>query len=163
MVTDYDYRSYQRAGEQRSEGTPISQTPPMPSPLWGTPVDRAWVKNAHRILTLAAFRDAAPQQDEVVSLSDHIAKLLRWWHRDTDGYSLFEQKQRHEAYQTILSYREKAVRYMLEDLRDNDGFWYVALHEITGAEPPIPDGYTTDFFGEREAWLQWSRQQDRAV
>ncbi len=161
MVTEYAPYGLKRD----TAGTAEFPSIPLTAPTSGMPADSAWVERATWLLAQAAKKEQGQQYSAppIIPLREHLAKLARWWHKDTDAYSLFAQKQRHEAYQSILAYKDEAVRFMLEDLRDNDGFWYVALHQITDAEPPIPSGFASDFYGEKEAWLRWGRAHGYSV
>jgi hypothetical protein len=90
-------------------------------------------------------------------LREQFRALADWWHEATDALSSPDEKAEHEAYQRIVSLGRPALRYILEDLRDHGGHWFMALEEITHMEPPIPAGVTPSLRAERDAWLSWGR------
>lgn len=83
--------------------------------------------------------------------------LADWWHEATDALSSPDEKADHAAYQRIIGLGHPVLRYILEDLRDHGGHWFMALEEITHMEPPIRDGVTPSLRAERDAWLSWGR------
>ena len=95
--------------------------------------------------------------DDHVPIRDYFSVLADIWRRDTAAFSTFAQKQRHEAYRAIIALHERAIPYMLLDMRDNNAPWYIALEQITRESPPIPSGYPSNFWGEKEAWIRWGR------
>ena len=101
-------------------------------------------------------RSPPEQQPHVREL---FAVLAGWWHEATDAMSSAEQKARHRAHQRIVAMGPDAVPFILEELRDRGGHWYMALEEITGDLPIIPAGLPTNIRGEREAWLKWGKSR----
>jgi hypothetical protein len=90
-------------------------------------------------------------------LREQFRALADWWHDATDALSSPDEKAEHAAYRRIVSLGQPALRYVLEDLRDHGGHWFMALEEITHMEPPIPAGVTPSLRAERDAWLSWGR------
>lgn len=93
---------------------------------------------------------ANPSRREFRNLAD-------WWHEATDALSSPDEKVDHVAYQRIMRSGDQMLRYILEDLRDHGGHWFVALEEITKMGPPIPAGVTPSLRAERDAWLSWGK------
>ena len=93
---------------------------------------------------------ANPLQREFRNLAD-------WWHEATDALSSPDEKVDHVAYQRIIKLDQSILPYILEDLRDHGGHWFVALEEITQMGPPIPNGVTPSLRAERDAWLSWGK------
>jgi len=90
-------------------------------------------------------------------LREQFRALADWWHDATDALSSPDEKAEHVAYRRIVGAGRPVLRYILEDLRDHGGHWFMALEEITHMEPPIPDGVTPSLRAERDAWLSWGR------
>ncbi len=90
-------------------------------------------------------------------LRREFRNLADWWHEATDALSSPDEKVDHVAYQRIMRSGDQMLRYILEDLRDHGGHWFVALEEITKMGPPIPAGVTPSLRAERDAWLSWGK------
>lgn len=86
--------------------------------------------------------------------------LAEWWHADTDALSNPRRKIAHRAYRRIIELGNDVVPYILEDLRDNGGDWFVALETITNVQP-VPEALYDNYHAVKEAWLHWGRQQEQ--
>ena len=84
-------------------------------------------------------------------------ELAKEWHDATDHLSSPSQIAMHPAYQRIIGMGPSVVPFILEDLRQNGGEWYWALHAITG-ESPVPSGVSHSSREVREIWLRWGRE-----
>jgi hypothetical protein len=85
--------------------------------------------------------------------------------------SKFKTTLEHPAFREIVAMGEKVVPLILAYLqRGGNGFIWLALPEVTGANPPIPEGYRRnreitagwigwDIEGMEAAWLAWGREQ----
>jgi hypothetical protein len=90
---------------------------------------------------------------------------------DSRYSSKFKTTLQHPAFREIVAMGQRAVPLILAYLRRNgDGFIWLALPEITGANPPIPEGRKGnqavapgwvgwDIRGMEAAWLAWGREQ----
>jgi len=90
-------------------------------------------------------------------LRREFRNLADWWHEATDALSSPDEKVKHEAYRRIIKLDQPVLPYILEDLRDHGGLWFVALEKIAKMGPPIPDGVTPSLRAERDAWLAWGK------
>lgn len=93
-----------------------------------------------------------------VTHADLFAALAAWWHETTDALPP-QRKLEHFAYRGIIEWGEVMVPYILTDLRDRGGDWYVALEKITGAQP-VPkadDGIRSRM---RDHWYEWGRRNN---
>jgi hypothetical protein len=83
-------------------------------------------------------------------------QLVSWWRSDTLIATL-PQMFRHPAYEAMISLGWPAVPYILAEMNQRPGHWFVALHAITGIDPS-PEGATFD--EAVVAWMAWGRSQE---
>ena len=77
-------------------------------------------------------------------LVKRFAELTAAWKDGTRFSSRMNSMAEHPAFREIVAMGEKAVPLLLADLEKNGGFGFLALKEITGADPPIPAGHVGD-------------------
>ena len=94
---------------------------------------------------------------EPVALHTEFLTLVAQWREETAGYSLITPKISHPAYLRIIGMGPIAVPWILEELKERGGHWFVALRSITGANPVLCEdrGRIPKM---REAWLAWARE-----
>jgi hypothetical protein len=80
------------------------------------------------------------------------------WRQETGHLSSPTQIAMHKNYQRIIAAGPAALPYILRDLRDHGGQWYLALRAITRQSPVTPEmaGKSKEV---RQAWLNWGREQ----
>jgi hypothetical protein len=90
---------------------------------------------------------------------------------DTAHSSKMRARIEHPAFREIVAMGERAVPLILARLEGGQGgFLWLALPEITGANPPIPEGHQGnevvapdmvgfDIKGMKAAWIAWGREQ----
>ena len=87
--------------------------------------------------------------------------------KDTGFSSRISDRVEHPAYQQVIKMGEPVLplifRYMDEG---KGGFWFDALHAITGADPtlppkqlPAPGWVALDIKAMHKAWLDWGLEQ----
>jgi hypothetical protein len=74
-------------------------------------------------------------------LVKRFAELSVAWKEGTRFSSRMNGMAEHPDYQEIVAMGEKAVPLILADLEKNGGVGFLALKEITAADPPIPAGH----------------------
>lgn len=85
-------------------------------------------------------------------LEHEFEELSARWRAETSHLSSIERKVLHPAYQRIIGMGKAAVPFVLMELKARGGFWFWALHHMTGEDPA--HGATT--IGDaRAAWLSW--------
>jgi hypothetical protein len=89
------------------------------------------------------------------TLRSKVKELAEFWRQETAHLSSIEKKVMHPAYQSIIAMGKPAVPFVLEELRDNRGHWFWALHFMTGVDPTT-EGDNVE--RSRAAWLEWGRQ-----
>ncbi len=95
-----------------------------------------------------------------------FAELTATWREATRFSSKMKARLEHPAFREIVAMGENAVPLLLSELEKNGGFGFLILQEITGVEPPIPEGFpgnraihagwvAWDIEGMQAAWLAW--------
>ena len=78
------------------------------------------------------------------------------WREETFGQSLAAPGILHPAYLRIIGMGEQAIPWILEELEERGGQWYVALQSITG-EDPVAKKDRGQRPKMRAAWHEWGR------
>lgn len=85
-------------------------------------------------------------------------ELRRQWRNDTKYISSATQICEHPAYQKIIAIGEPMLPFIIEEVRNERGHWFYALHKITGF---VPDNIQNLPFAQiRQAWLDWFENQN---
>ena len=90
-------------------------------------------------------------------LAKRFAALAARWKKETLHHSRMDKVAAHPAHREIIAMGEKVVPLILADLEKTLAPWFMALDEITGADP-IPEedaGYVDKMAA---AWLAWGRE-----
>jgi hypothetical protein len=95
--------------------------------------------------------------EEADDLEDEFNELADEWQSDTRFSSSPQQIASHPAYLRIIGFGDRSVALILNDLRQRDGLWFVALRAITGASP-APAAVAGNMPAIRDAWLDWGRR-----
>ncbi len=102
--------------------------------------------------------EALPPVEEtdpvVASLRQEFAELVATWRAETAGLSSPRAMARHHAYQRIIDLGEPAIPLILQDMKENGGWWDPALRALTG-QNPVPESARGSPPLNDEAWLQW--------
>ena len=88
-------------------------------------------------------------------------KLHQDWREDTKFESSATKIVEHPAYQKIISWGAPMIPFILEEIHEGSNHWFYALQEITGFTPPHAEKLS--FEALRDAWLDWSEQQEKTV
>lgn len=87
-------------------------------------------------------------------------ELRQQWRQDTKYLSSASQIVEHPAYQQIIELGEPMLPFILEEVRNERGHWFFALHKITGH---VPDNIQNLTFAQiRQAWLDWFKDQNNS-
>ena len=89
------------------------------------------------------------------ALARRFHSLTAQWKKDTEFLSSATKMSEHPAYQAIIGMGKTALPFIFDALRHEPDHWFVALRQITGENPVIPDdrGYMLRM---TQAWLQWA-------
>ncbi|HEX9391005.1 MAG TPA: hypothetical protein VF928_06805 [Usitatibacteraceae bacterium] len=83
--------------------------------------------------------------------------LAKEWKRDTIALSSWDAIVLHPSHLKIIGLGSQALSWILADLQENGGLWFVALESISG-ENPVPEqmrGRTKDM---KNIWLKWGQE-----
>ena len=92
----------------------------------------------------------------IESKSKVFKKLAESWHKDTGHYSFSYLITSHEAYLKIIAMGAVAIPFILQDLQECGGNWYVALRILSGQDP-VPLKSKGDVPLMKESWFRWGR------
>ena len=109
-----------------------------------------------------------PESD--AELAKRFAALVTRWRDEYGHTSKMKTMTERPSFREIVAMGEKAIPLILAHLEKNGGFLFLALQNITGVEPPIPDGFRGnkeicdgwtgyDIKGTQAAWLAWGREK----
>lgn len=93
---------------------------------------------------------------DIKSKSRLFNRLSENWHKDTDHHSFSHLITNHEAYLKIIAMGTVAIPFILQDLQERGGNWYVALR-ILSDQDPVPLESKGNVPLMNESWLQWGR------
>ena len=122
--------------------------------------------NTRRIDALASAQagrheeaeNSGTRSRELVKLHNKFVTLVAQWREETAGYSTITPKVAHPAYLRIIGMGPVAVPWILRELEEHGGHWYVALRSITDANP-VPHEDRGRIPKMRAAWLTWARDE----
>lgn len=90
------------------------------------------------------------------NVEEQFRTYAETWKRQTLHLSSAVKITNHPAYREIVKMGMAVVPLILKELSREPDHWFVALHEITGADP-IPKGSQDCFAEMAEAWLSWGK------
>ncbi len=101
----------------------------------------------------------SPCEDEMIDYRrERFDRLVRRWREETKWLSSTTEIAMHPAYQAIIGMGPEALPMIIDDLRDNSGYWYWALQAISNEEPvpPCDRGVINRM---KAAWLRWAEEK----
>lgn len=107
------------------------------------------------------FVPIAETNGPTASLRGQFSKLVSEWRAETAGLSSPRAIAGHHAYQRIIAMGAPVIPFILQDMKDNGGWWYPALRTLTGVNP-VPESAKGSPPLNDEAWLQWGRDNGYA-
>jgi hypothetical protein len=115
---------------------------------------------------LAAFRDWFAAFNAVPSYAGKPPEtvqarfrcLAKEWEDAVAHHSSWTVRHHHPAYRKIIGLGPEVVPFLLRDMEDYHKHWFVALREITGADP-VPESAAGNIPKIVQAWLQWAREK----
>ena len=95
--------------------------------------------------------------DDTTTHDSKFQDLAQSWKHGTWHMSSIKDMIEHPAYRAIIKMGEPAVPLLLKELQTDIDHWFIALSEITGANPvPREDAGVVEKM--RESWLSWGRK-----
>ena len=93
------------------------------------------------------------------SLEAEFQRCAAAWKRDTGHLSVEGEIATHEAYQSIISMGAPAIPLIMEDLRQEPHHWFIALDELTGESPELPEEDWGSIDALSDAWVKWGKSK----
>ncbi|MDE2687317.1 MAG: hypothetical protein OXI16_07460 [Chloroflexota bacterium] len=94
-----------------------------------------------------------------IGIEDAFQRCAAAWKRDTGHLSVEGEIATHEAYQSIISMGAPAIPLILEDLRQEPHHWFIALGELTGESPELPEEDYGSIDALSDAWVEWGKSK----
>jgi hypothetical protein len=91
-------------------------------------------------------------------LEQRFARLADVWLKETAVLSSPERMMAHPAFQEIVSMGEAVIPCILRVMGKSEGYWFLALGEIT-EEQPFPPAIAGKVELIEQAWFDWARQK----
>ena len=88
----------------------------------------------------------------------HFSEWVEEWRRDTAHLSSPYSITMHPNFLKIVALGPQAIPLILEDLRERDGDWCLALEALAG-ESPVPEEAAGDYHQLKNAWLAWGKRR----
>jgi hypothetical protein len=98
-----------------------------------------------------------PATPAVESLEARFHRLAAAWEQATGHLSSMTAASEHPAYQEIIRLGPEVVPLLLRDLAATQRHWFIALRQITGANP-IPASAAGNVPKMIEAWRDWAKE-----
>lgn len=81
------------------------------------------------------------------------------WRTGTKFMSSVTDIVNHPAYQAIIAMGSIAIPFILEEMSQHPGHWFVALEKLTGKRPLIAPEHVGNLQKLTEAWLTYGNNQ----
>ena len=91
-----------------------------------------------------------------LELEKEFNRLAKKWKEELESYSFTYLVYEHESYLEIIKMSEKALPFILKDLKETKNYWFPALVKITG-EDPVDRRDVGDLNRMTECWLNWAK------
>lgn len=113
-----------------------------------------------RPLTKAKWIVNKPVEAESLGdLEKKFNELAKRWRKETGGYSTTIHRTRNDNYLDIIGMGDRAVRFILSDLKKEADYWFEALRHITKANP-VPKEHLGDIEKMRIDWINWGEKNN---
>lgn len=99
--------------------------------------------------------EAVPARIARSDASVELRRLADEWRAATLFLSSTQEMFLHPAYQQIIGFGEKALPFLIDELRSSDDYWFWALNMITRVNP-VPADQNGNFPAMKQAWLEWA-------
>jgi hypothetical protein len=94
-----------------------------------------------------------PQEDN----RERFNRLARQWKEERGPSSSAKRMAAHPAYRAIVAMGKVAIPLLLAELQRQPDHWFIALHELTGADP-VPTEARGRIDEMAAAWIRWGRE-----
>lgn len=95
---------------------------------------------------------------------EFFARLSETWRKETRRSSVIALRYANPAYQSILALGDKAIPWILEELKIRPDRWFAALKALSKlSDEQDPAAQCESFDSAVEAWLNWGRDHGHNV
>jgi hypothetical protein len=108
------------------------------------------------LCSLNTTKEIKSKSDENGALQSIFEALSKRWKTETSGYSSVGSMVMHPAYLEIISYGDKMIPFILNDLQSKPGHWFIALKTLAKYSPVKPED-AGNIKKMTEAWIEWGR------
>ena len=109
-------------------------------------------------MTVLAVSGAESAHTGVGILQEEFVRLAAEWKQETAHLSSPSAIAQHRAYQEVIEMGTEAIPLILEDLRDSQAQWFLALRAIARESPVLPED-RGNIPAMTRAWLEWGKGQ----
>jgi len=92
------------------------------------------------------------------AIEKQFKRLADQWRRDIGPTSSAARMAQHPAYQEIIRMGDAVVPCILAEIEREPDHWFIALYEITGADP-VRKAHRGDIEKMAEDWVAWGKKQ----
>lgn len=132
-----------------------------PATAWNfvqrNPQPSGW-KVLERQVARARISPKALSKQKEIAEAVELRRLTDTWRRETMFKSSAQEIVLHPSYQQIIGFGERAVPFILDELRASGGEWFWALRMIT-RDDPVRDEDRGNYDAMKDAWLAWADQK----
>jgi hypothetical protein len=90
------------------------------------------------------------------TVEQRFRRLASVWEKATGHLSSMTAASQHPAYQEIVRLGSEVVPLLLRDPEENETHWFIAMRQITGANP-IPPSAAGNIPEMVAAWPRWAK------
>jgi hypothetical protein len=107
------------------------------------------------IADLYGIASNSPRSDG--GLQKQFQELVCRWKKERGPTSSARRMANHSAYRAIVGLGKPVIPLLLAELEREPDHWFIALHELTGAEP-VPEEARGRIEKMAAAWVEWGRK-----
>ena len=101
------------------------------------------------------------ETSSATTLHNEFARLTALWKSGRDALATAKRMAAHPAYREIIALGWPVVPLIIKELERDPDHWFIALHEITGASPVLPEAR-----GKMDrmvsSWVDWWKRTEHA-
>ncbi len=140
------------------------EKPPVVRAVTGLNIVEAAMDDPYAPLVGLRMSVAWPYEPVIVDLQQQVFDLLaEQWQEETGALSSTTEMVMHPAYQTIMTFGDKGVSFILRQLEregDQPNNWFWALRHMTRANP-VPPEHRGNRRAMAKDWLDWARSHPK--
>jgi hypothetical protein len=126
------------------------------------PVDDVFSKYRSRFRIKRFEKRASPttksHETDIKQLKEKFTVLADNWHQESDCLSSPKKITENGNYHSIISLGIQVIPFILQDLKERGGLWYLALRRLSN-EDPVSVEDRGDIQKMKNAWLRWGKRK----